>query len=248
MGFKSIQSTAENSLISNMIDYVASLLPRIQQYSKGLNDTAIFADIPWGFIDDDGDKVTYIFRRNNELLVSKKGDVTTGRWEYLPVMQSLLIEHGNHKRMYNQGFVDNVVMALRKDGTEELFLLANQQAIPDMDAVEYLEQKVQRITTIGNISVTPEPSIKRTEVMLKNSRRVILIEANGYIYQADNVVFDKGSGNLLENGTFETNDGYLIEIENGKIKNAHDRDNIMVVIILVVVVLLLFLFATLYSF
>lgn len=126
-----------------MLDYLSSLLPRLQQFSKSLNDTAIFCDVPWAFVDRDGERVTYIFRRNNELLVSKHGEVTTGRWEYLAAMQSLLIEHASRKRMYNQGFVDNVVMALRKDGTNELFLLANQQALPDLDAVKYLERKAE---------------------------------------------------------------------------------------------------------
>ena len=126
-----------------MRDYLTSLLPRLQQFSKSLNDTAIFADVPWVFIDGDGERVTYIFRRNNELLVSQHGEVTTGRWEYLAAMQSLLIEHASRKRLYNQGFVDNVVMALCKDGTNELFLLANQQALPDLDAVKYLERKAQ---------------------------------------------------------------------------------------------------------
>lgn len=89
-----------------MRDYISSILPRIQQYSKQLNEEANFVEIPWGFIDDDGNKVTYIFRRNSELLVSQKGEVATGHWEYLPVVQSMLIEYNGVKRMYNQGFLD----------------------------------------------------------------------------------------------------------------------------------------------
>lgn len=206
-----------------MLDYVASLLPRIQQYSKGLNDTAIFADIPWGFIDDDGDKVTYIFRRNNELLVSKKGDVTTGHWEYLPVMQSLLIEHGNRKRMYNQGFVDNVVMALRKDGTEEIFLLANQQAIPDMDAVKYLEQKAERNQTVVG------KNIKRDEVKveLKNPTRAIIILTPSYsdLFKEGNPVLDAITNLSIADGTYTTKSGFKLEIENGRIIKGYPDSN-----------------------
>jgi len=73
-----------------MLEYITSLLPRLQQFSKSLNDTAIFADVPWVFLDGDGERVTYIFRRNNELL-----------------------------------------------------LLANQQALPDLDAVQYLERNAK---------------------------------------------------------------------------------------------------------
>ena len=62
-----------------MKTYINSLLPRLQRYSKKLNDTAIFAEIPWSYLDEDGDRVVYIFRENQELLVSKRGEVTTGK-------------------------------------------------------------------------------------------------------------------------------------------------------------------------
>jgi hypothetical protein len=35
------------------MDYIASMLPRLRQYSKNLNDTALLADHPWVFIDDE---------------------------------------------------------------------------------------------------------------------------------------------------------------------------------------------------
>lgn len=216
-----------------MIDYIATLLPRIQQFSKGLNDTAIFADVPWAFIDEDGDKVTYIFRRNNELLVSKKGDVTTGHWEYLPVMQSLLIEHAGRKRMYNQGFVDNVVMALRKDGTEELFLLANQQALPDLSAVGYLERKANTPQPL-TVSGTKSSAVK---VELKNPTRLITIETPEYanMYTENNRVFDSLTNLPLEDGTYTTISGFKIEIENSRIKRAYADDaNSLVGVVLLV--------------
>lgn len=228
-----------------MLDYVASLLPRIQQYSKGLNDTAIFADIPWGFIDDDGDKVTYIFRRNNELLVSKKGDVTTGHWEYLPVMQSLLIEHGNRKRMYNQGFVDNVVMALRKDGTEEIFLLANQQAIPDMEAVKYLEQKDKSI----NKASSPSLSNKQIELEIDNPHRIVLVFTSNEheTIEVGNEVVENETKTPVADGVYSTYSGNKITIQNGRIKEIipYDPRTDSAVIIFLILAFLVLVFALL---
>jgi len=216
-----------------MIDYIATLLPRIQQFSKGLNDTAIFADVPWAFIDEDGDKVTYIFRRNNELLVSKKGDVTTGHWEYLPVMQSLLIEHAGRKRMYNQGFVDNVVMALRKDGTEELFLLANQQVLGDLNAVGYLEKKANAAKIAGGIGIKGS----RVNLELKNPTRLISIEVPDYanMYTEQNQVFDGLTNLPLQDDTYTTITGFKLEVENGRIRKVYaDEPSIFVGIILLI--------------
>lgn len=206
-----------------MIDYVSSLLPRLQQFSKSLNDTAIFADIPWGFVDDDGNKVTYIFRRNNELLVSMKGEVTTGHWEYLPALQSLLITHDGRKRMFNQGFVDNVVMALRKDGTEELFLLANQQVIPDMNAVRYLEQKVNN----PHQPKLSTPENKLVKVELAHPNRFIYVYQG--MYTVNNRVFSTITENPLPDGIYKTKSRFKIEVENGLIKKVTIPDEPIIV-------------------
>lgn len=217
-----------------MVDYIKSILPRLQQFSKSLNETAIFADVPWAFIDDDGDRVTYIFRRNNELLVSKRGEVTTGHWEYLSVLQSLLIEHGNRKRMYNQGFIDNAVMALKKDGTDELFWLANQQILPDLNLVDYLEQKAQSISHLASNS----DSKKRVTIELINPRRLILIERvrEDSTYDTGNKVFDSLTGNSLEDGVYSTNFELKLEVKNGEIKKVSDEFIFMPIVGIIIII------------
>jgi hypothetical protein len=55
-----------------MKEYLAALLPRLQQFSKSLNDTALLAEHPWVFLDGDGRRITHIFRRGGELLVADR--------------------------------------------------------------------------------------------------------------------------------------------------------------------------------
>lgn len=224
-----------------MLDYITSLLPRLQQFSKGLNDTAIFADVPWVFIDGDGDRVTYIFRRNNELLVSKQGEVTTGHWEYLAAMQSLLIEHGNRKRMYNQGFVDNVVMALRKDGTEELFLLANQQALPDLDAVKYLERKVQGQLGEATKTLTGQLQTNQMTVELKNPARLALVEMGPERapFKVGNKILDLTTRMPLPDGKYHAAANYEMEVKDGIIVKVNDTYSCMDYLITIVVSVIL---------
>jgi hypothetical protein len=57
-----------------MKEYLAALLPRLQQFSKSLNDTALLAEHPWVFLDGDGRRITHIFRRGGELLVADRGE------------------------------------------------------------------------------------------------------------------------------------------------------------------------------
>jgi hypothetical protein len=57
-----------------MKEYLAALLPRLLQFSKSLNDTALLAEHPWVFLDGDGRRITPIFRRGGELLVADRGE------------------------------------------------------------------------------------------------------------------------------------------------------------------------------
>jgi hypothetical protein len=111
------------------MDYIASMLPRLRQYSKNLNDTALLADHPWVFIDDEGKKITHIFRRNGELLVSIRGEAVRGKWEYLTAINALLVEYSGKNHIFKQGFVDPAILVLQKDDADDLFILANQNMV-----------------------------------------------------------------------------------------------------------------------
>jgi len=208
-----------------MRDYISSILPRIQQYSKQLNDEANFVEIPWGFIDEDNDKVTYIFRRNHELLVSKKGEVATGHWEYLPVVQSMLIEYNGAKRMYNQGFLDKAVMVLRKDGTEEVFALANSQIIHDLRIDGYLKEVVEQgvLSSPDDDQTGRRPRIHR---YLADGQKIVFWGKSG----AQGVLIGKGtrvtvgdSKTLLEDGKYKLQDGAILHILRGVVDNYEEK-------------------------
>lgn len=199
-------------------------MPRIQQFSRQLNDEANFVEIPWGFIDDDGDKVTYIFRRNNELLVSKKGEVATGRWEYLPVVQSMLIEYNGAKRMYNQGFLDKAVMVLRKDGTEEVFALANSQIIHDLRIDWYLKEAVEKGLLESPKDRNQRPQIYKT---LANGQEIIFWFEPGEI----SIFIKKGikvtlrdSMTFLPDGAYILKNGSKLLVHGGLVENYKEKN------------------------
>lgn len=203
-----------------MINYLKSILPRIQQHSKMLDDTATFADIPWAFMDDDGHKVTYIFRRNNELLVSKQGEVVTGKWEYLPVMQSLLIELEGRKRMYNQGFLNEAIMLLKKDGTDEIFPLGNLQKLPDLDIERYIEGFLVPNLNKGEFPRNLDSS-GDTE-MLVGGKKITIKKKQGGITHFDKgneVVFSENGLNAMKvpDGNYRLVNGNEIEVVDNKI-------------------------------
>jgi hypothetical protein len=224
-----------------MKDYITSLLPRLKQYSRSLNDTALLADHPWVFIDADGKKLTHIFRRDGQLLVSVQGEVVKGKWEYLPAINSLLIEYSGKSWLYNQGFVDPAILVMQKDDTEDLFVLANQNMIPDLDVFGYLSKKLSPPTNISNIAskADDKPVIDYQTVDLKSPQLTIRIKKlGGGIYGKGNRV-EYLDGTPLENGGYNTKNGFKIIIKDGVITDTKATTVIPTMIIFVLCVCLI---------
>lgn len=108
--------------------YLTHLIPQLSQFSKGLDDFALFADHPWVQVGGEG-RTVFVFRKGGELLVSRNGDVGTARWEHLPALRSIVVEKDGQKTLYNQGFLDDAILALKKDGVDEYLLLGNENEV-----------------------------------------------------------------------------------------------------------------------
>ena len=123
-----------------MKPYLISLVKQLKCYSESLDKTSIFIDKPWAMIDQEFEMQKLIFRKNKELIMSKNGVATIGKWDYLAEAKSLLIDRGSDKMLFNEGFIDEGVMILKLDGTENrFFALANENVIPDLDVITYLQ-------------------------------------------------------------------------------------------------------------
>jgi len=220
-----------------MATYLQSLVQRLKQHSKSLADTAGFIEIPWAFIDDTGTRVTYIFRRQGDILVSRQGDVTRGNWEYLPQIQSLLIQAQGKAHIYNQALLlDSSIMVLRKDDTEELFALANPAKIADLDILGYLESFEQKAIK----SPGKKGSSKVFET--KDGRKIRLINevSDSGSFALGNTALDENSELVLSDGLYELKDpDYIIEVKGGKILHVRENFESFVYILLIVIVLLI---------
>jgi hypothetical protein len=220
-----------------MATYLQSLVQRLKQHSKSLADTAGFIEIPWAFIDDTGTRVTYIFRRQGDILVSRQGDVTRGNWEYLPQIQSLLIQAQGKAHIYNQALLlDSSIMVLRKDDTEELFALANPAKIADLDILGYLESFEQKAIK----SPGKKGSFEVFET--KDGRKIRLINevSDSGSFALGNTALDENSELVLSDGLYELKDpDYIIEVKGGKILHVRENFESFVYILLIVIVLLI---------
>ena len=75
-----------------MKTYLADIIPKIQKFSQKLDDLTKLTNQHWVSLSDIKEiKSVYIFRNNNQLLISNNGIIEKGQWDYLG-NQSLLIE------------------------------------------------------------------------------------------------------------------------------------------------------------
>lgn len=109
-----------------MQTFISDIIPKIQRFSQKLDDLTLLTNQHWVVMDEiDKTKNVYIFRKNNELLVSSNGEVEKGRWEYLG-NNSLLIDKKDKSYLFKHGFFDENVLALKIDGREEYAFLVNE--------------------------------------------------------------------------------------------------------------------------
>lgn len=129
-----------------MKTFLADIIPKIQKFSKQLDDLTILTNHHWVSMGEIAvSKTVYIFRTGGILLVSENGIVSKGAWEYLG-NDSILIESGNQTLLLKQAFVDDQIMALKLDGAEGFLFFINESKTgielnTIHDVFQFLEKK-----------------------------------------------------------------------------------------------------------
>src|ERR1039457_4732999 len=103
-----------------MKTFIADIIPRIQKYSQKLDNLTLLTSQHWVVVDEIANsKTVYIFRLNNELLISRNGKVDKAKWEYLDKNTLLFDLKDDESYLFNQGFFDENILALKIDGKDE---------------------------------------------------------------------------------------------------------------------------------
>jgi hypothetical protein len=128
-------------------DLIKDLQSSLKSYSQGLANKNMLVDIPWTMVDGDLNLQRLIFRKDNSLYIVKEGEIQESKWEYLPAMNSLVIEIGGKKILMNEVFADGKALILKRDGVSREFLsFANQNELPDLNLFGHLKS-IENIKT-----------------------------------------------------------------------------------------------------
>lgn len=113
--------------------FINDILNKIQQYSKRLDYKTILENCQWIILSESNDsKIVYIFRPDNQLLISVNGVVSINKWEYLN-NNSLLLTISNTPFLYKISFYNENSLILKLDGNEAYIYLINES---------YFERKI----------------------------------------------------------------------------------------------------------
>ena len=95
-----------------MKTYILDIIPKIQRYSQKLDDLTILLNKHWVIFDEIlYSKSVYIFRANNELLISNNGKVKKAKWDYVGT-SALLIDIGDESYLFKHVFLTKTFLHL----------------------------------------------------------------------------------------------------------------------------------------
>lgn len=121
--------------------YLQNIIKQLKKFSTTLEKVSAFIDKPWALIDEEFEVQKMIFKKDKQLILSKNGKVQIGAWDYFPEAKSILIDRNIDKILCNEVFIDNGIMILKQDGTEnKFFVFVNENVVPDLDVNKYLKE------------------------------------------------------------------------------------------------------------
>jgi len=109
-----------------MKTFFSDVIPKIQQFSKKLDDITTLQNQNWVSINELANlKTVYIFRESGQLLISENGLISKASWEYIN-SKTIMIDNGNESLLLNHGFLDEYVLALKLDGSDGYAFFINE--------------------------------------------------------------------------------------------------------------------------
>ena len=148
-----------------MKTYFADIIPKLQRFSQRLDDLTRLTNQHWVSLGDiNQTKKVFIFRANNQLLISDNGIVEKGSWEYLG-NQSLLLDTKSESYLLKHGFFDENVIALKLDSSDSYTFFVNETKYHSElnnidDVLKFLENKyLKNKTNSSGLSSTQKETI-----------------------------------------------------------------------------------------
>jgi hypothetical protein len=214
-----------------MKTFISDIIPKIQRFSQKLDNLTLLTNQHWVVIDNiSNNKNVYIFRNNNDLLISQNGKVEKAKWEYLG-NNSLLIDKRDESYLFKHGFFDENILALKVDSKDEYAFLINENKYDgELNSVErvidfltrkYIEPQLRKdiIDTTG-IDLNETNQLKEPELVLfpiDTDKGRIDIETSGSLLYAEPGKRAFINGTPAPTGKYKFGFLWYVHIEDGRV-------------------------------
>ncbi len=201
-----------------MKTYISDLIPKLQRFSQKLDNLTLLTNQHWVMIDDiDNVKSVYIFRDNNQLLISLNGKVEKANWEYLG-HNTILIDRKDESYLFKQGFFDENILALKIDSRNEYAFLVNEtkydQELNSLDSIadflntKYLSSDIKRKLNLPDKIGESKPGKKKVFNIKQGELSIIPIS-----YSDSYEIFL--NGRVAPDGKYKLESLHYIVVKNG---------------------------------
>lgn len=132
-----------------MKTYLFDTINRYKRLSENLDVKVVLCNKSWIVFNNSGEKETYIFQENGNLIISLNGEVTNATWQYISANKSLIISGNEQSYMVHAAYVDDILFVLQIDGTQNCAFLIDennkQYFLPQTynDIKQYFQSKEQ---------------------------------------------------------------------------------------------------------
>jgi len=196
-----------------MIEYLKYLFQHLKAQNRKLTDISVIQDRSWVLFKEGNQSEKWLLEAGGNLIVSIEGDVTDGSWRYIVATNQIVIDCKGLKMLFNQNFLHENILLLRKDSSDLNFLaFYDDQKFSKQEFVQFLKDVKKR-----NIADT-RARLNLTEIELEDGSKVELIRKPGQSSKVElgNIVIRNGEP--VKELFVRTKDHKILELENGKIR------------------------------
>lgn len=180
-------------MTNKITQFLNTIIPTISEKASKLVDVSLLIEKSWFFLNDfsTDTKVIYLFSHDNELLISKNGVVSIGKWKsVVHSTSSLLLTIDSNIIFYNIIFLNFEYLILQQDGTSKYLFFAKQEKYSFCDNIDsfnlVIENYIKDIKLFLNSHNStrfnlPEMNIERTKKNEPNPE----IKAQKVIFQPE---------------------------------------------------------------
>lgn len=205
-----------------MKTYLADIIPRIQKYSKRLDDFILLTKQNWVSIGDTDDKkIVYIFDKDGEVDIFENGvGVDNGTWKFKNSDSIKLSLKNSPALLLRLGFIEDNIMALKLDGTESYVFFVNESKYQkELNNIELLIEFLNHNYIVNTSNEINNKSAKEKVVIneFETDKGTITVEVNfeGAMPALNNRVFQ--NKNFAPSGKYKIGLLNYIVVKEGEI-------------------------------